>query len=97
MIVNKTLKNFEEGILLVDDEQLTCSVLKDILIRSGYINVLTAASGEEAIRLIAHAKEGIVLKMKDDSGSSALGEIALNLDLAISCIHKMLVEYTIPV
>ena len=50
----------EEKILVIDDEQVVCDVLKKFLTKKGY-KASTALSGEEGIKKIKEEKPHIVL------------------------------------
>ena len=67
----------KEKILVVDDEQAVCDVLKKFLTKEGY-KVSTVLSGEEAIKKVKKEKPHIVLldiRMPDMDGIEALKRI----------------------
>ena len=47
----------KKTILIVDDEEQLLIMLKEIFERAGYINIITANSGEEAHKLILAKKK----------------------------------------
>ena len=52
------------SILVVDDEEMICSIAKRILARTGY-NVLTATSGREGLELFTRQSDSTVLVLLD--------------------------------
>ncbi len=53
-----------ETILVVEDQDIVRTMVREILLRSGYA-VLAASSGEEALQLFSDAKHGIKLLLSD--------------------------------
>lgn len=67
------------SILVVDDEEMICSLAKRILVRAGY-DVIIATSGREGLSLYSKNSESIALVLLDMymdsmSGIETLGQI----------------------
>ncbi len=59
-LVSSEIKN-EATILIVDDEELLSSLTKKILSQSGFLKLLTAASGKEALAILAKNRVDLLL------------------------------------
>lgn len=71
------MKENQQTVLIVDDEQLYCDLLKAILTRSGY-EVMTALSGLEGIKLFKQKRPRFTLldlRLPDIHGIEVLKEI----------------------
>lgn len=62
----------ERAILIVDDEKELLTMLKSIFERTGYTNIMTAVSGEEALKLIAVRMPDMVISDIMMSGMDGL-------------------------
>ena len=83
ILMNKLQIAFENSIgaiLVVDDELLLCTLLKNVLEREGY-RVLTAPDGIDALKVLEEKKISIIIsdiKMPQMSGTELLVEVKEN-------------------
>lgn len=81
----------QNSILVVDDEEMICSLAKRILAREGY-DVLTATSGQEGLELFTGQSEAIAMVLLDMymdglSGIETLRRIR-EIDPGMPCIFS---------
>ena len=80
-----------ETILVVDDEQMVCNILRDLLVKFGY-RTLSATSGEEAIAIYRRKRSSIDLVILDLSMPGMGGQQCLKQLIEINPGVKVIIS-----